>query len=184
MVWKVHTAAMKSMCGVTWLENKIYTNCYSSTKVHTFQDHEPFNEETPIEIKDIQQSYDMASSKKDRAIFICGTDDNNRCVWRIQMPNKIIRRYKINGLPWRLSVTPSDDLLVLVIRQDLLYLNIYRSSDVKQLQSTLMPTEIKKMYHAVQTTNGNFVVACDDQNFPDRFMVREISKDGTQFLRN
>ena len=180
LVRKIHIAEEHSVLGVAWLENKIYTTNFLSTMVHTFQDHEPFSEETPIEITNIKQSFGMASSKTNQAIFIC---DYDRWFWRIQIPDRMIRRHKIDGQPRKLSITPSDDLLVMVIRLNRFYLNIYRSSDVKQLQSILMPTEIRIMHHAVQTTNGNFVIACDDPNFPERFLVRELSKDGMQFVQ-
>ena len=176
--------------GVTWLENKIYTINRRSTTVRTFEDHEPFNEEKTIEVEDMTIPTDLVSSKVDRAIFISDIHDENPCLWRIQMPDRIIRRYEIDGLPWKLSITPSDDLLVLAERRDRYYLDIYRSSDVTQLQSILMPTEIKEMYHAVQTTNGNFFIACYDlklslywvYNTGYGFAIQELSKDGTQFL--
>ena len=181
LVRKIHTTSL--VVGVTWLENKIYTIHFSSTRVHTFHDHEPFNEETSIEIKDMKRPFDMTSSKKDRAIIICDTDVNNPSLWRIQMPDRMIRRYKIDGQLRRLSTTPSDDLLVLGTRRNRLYLDIYRSSDVTLLQSIPMPTKIQNAFHAVQTTNGNFIIACEDSNFPYRKVISELSKDGKQSLR-
>ena len=183
MVRKINTNESNPIVGMTWFENKIYTIHRWSTIVHTFQDHEPFSEETPIEIKDMDDPSDMTASKLDRAIFICDSDDDNRCLWRIQMPYRKIRRYKIDGRPWSLSITPSGDLLVTAERRDRYYLNIYGSSDVKQLQSILVPTEIMKLYPAVQTTNGTFVIACYDSKFPGMHMISELSKDGRQLLQ-
>ena len=183
MVRKIYPVERGPVLGVTWLENKIYTIHFRSTMVQTFQDHEPFNEETPIEINDMAASFDIASSKKDRSIFICDSDINNPCLWRIQVPDRIIRRYEIDGRPWRLSITPSDDLLVMVGRHNGSSLDIHRSSDVKRLQSVPMPTKVHNMKHAVQITNGNFIITYEDPNIPDRYVISELSEDGTQFLR-
>ena len=183
MVRKIHPVEKGPVRGVTWLENKIYTIHDSSTIVHTFQDHKPFSEEAPIEIKDMKKPSDMASSKKDRAIFICDWIDNNRCLWRIQMPDRTIRRYEIDGQPWKLSITPSDDLLVMVGRHTGSSLDIFRSSDVKCLQSVPLPTKVQQMEYAVQATNGNFVMTYGDPNILNKHVIIELSKDGTQFLR-
>ena len=131
----------------------------------------------------MKQPFNMASSQMARAVFICDADDNNPCLWRIQMPDRIIRQCRIDGYPVGLSITPSDDLLVLVERRDRYHLDIYRSSDVSRLQSILMPRDIQEIYHAVQIANGNFVIACYYPNFADRLVASELSNDGIQFIR-
>ena len=60
----------EKVTGVAWLENKIYTASTKSSIVRTFQDHIPFNEETPIEVKDMKIPCIMACSKVNRAIFV------------------------------------------------------------------------------------------------------------------
>ena len=181
----------KNVNGVTWLENKIYTINRESSVVRTFQDHEPFNEETPIEVKGMTDPSDMVVSKVNRAIFICDWeeteegDNNSGCVWMIQIPDRKIIRCGIDGRPWRLSITPSNDLLVTSERSSdyPTFLNKYKLPEVEWLKTIHMPTEIEYVWHALQTTSGNFIITCANTNFPDMVVICELSLDGTHINR-
>ena len=175
---------------MTWLENKIYTVSIESSVVRTFQDHEPFNEETPIEVKDMKIPTNMVSSKVNRAIFISdwekmGKEDGNKsgCVWMIQIPDRKIIRCGINGRPWSLSITPSNGLLVTSGSDYPKFLNSYKLPEVKWLKTIYMPTEIDGVWHALQTTNGNFIITCVNTKFPDTVVISELSMDGTHVNR-
>ena len=100
--------------GVAWLENKIYVVCGGSNRVHVYPDEEPFDEleDDRIEIKEMEDPWDMAASGVSRSILI--GDYGNECIWRIQMPSKEISRWKIDGRPWGLSINSSDELIVFV----------------------------------------------------------------------
>ena len=174
--------------GVTWLENKIYTVSEESSMLQTFQDHEPFNEETPIEVKGMKIPTDMVASKINRAIFICdweGTEDANKCscVWMIQIPDRKTIRCGIDGRPWSLSITPSNDLLVTSGEDYPQFLNSYKLPEVEWLKTIHKPTGIFRVWHAVQTTNGNFIFTGSNTNFPGRFVISELSMDGTHVNR-
>ena len=151
---------------------------------------------------------DMVASKVNRAIFISdweGTeeegeekedqkeeeteeeDDNERaCVWMIQIPDRKIIRCDIDGRPWGLSITPWNDLLVKIQRggsANPKFLNSYKLPEVEWLKTIHMPTEICSVWHALQTTNGNFIILCVNTNFPDIAVISELSMDGTHINR-
>ena len=185
LIRKKRTGEDRDVVGVTWLENKIYTISGESNIIRTFQDHEPFNEETTIEVEGLRNPFVMVSSKMNRAIFIGDMGDENYCVWAIQIPDGKTFRSKIDGRPCGLSITPTDHLLVTVHRDDMHYLMFV---DIHTLPGELlmiihMPTEILEVYHAVRTTNGNFIVGCVNTNFPDRQVISELSMDGTRINR-
>ena len=136
---------------------------------------------------------DMVASKVNRAIFISDweetgkEDDNERgFIWMIQIQGKKIIRCDIDGRPWWLSITPSNDLLVTTERSGTGYptfLNSYKLPEVKWLKTILMPTGIDGVGHALQTTNGNFIILCTNTNSPDKDVISEISMDGTHINR-
>ena len=182
-----------AVVGVTWLENKIYTVSGWSSMVRTFQDHEPFNEETPIEVKNMMKPYDMVANKMNRTIIIIsdweesvGKDHDSGCVWVIQIPDRNIIRCDTDGRPWGLSITPSNDLLVTIQRGGTTYpkfLSSYKLPEVEWLKTIHVPTGIDGVGHALQTTNGNFIITCVTTNFPGRPVISELSMDGTHINR-
>ena len=65
-----------------------------------------------------------------------------------------------------------------------MYLNLYRSSDVMLIESIPLPTEIKVLNHAVQLSNGNFIISHSMNDDPDVFLISELSVDGRKFIRS
>ena len=172
-----------SVDGVTWLENKIYVVCRESNRVHVFPDQEPFDElkEEEIKIEGMNDPWDMSASKVSRSMFISDPDD--RCVWRVQMPGGGISRWEMDGTPGSLSITSSDELIVVVRREDRYYLDIFSCLDVTRTQSIPLPTEVKDARHAVQSSNGNIIILHSTENFPDVYQISELSIDGRNFTR-
>ena len=77
---------------------------------------------------------DMSASKVSRSMFI--SDPGDRCLWRVQMPGGGISRWEMDGTPGNLSITSSDELFVVVLREDRYYLNLFSCLDVTRTQST------------------------------------------------
>ena len=169
--------------GVTWLENKIYVVCRGSNRVHVFPDQEPFQElkEEEIKISDMKQPWDMTASKVSQSIFI--TDRGERCLWRVQMPGGAISRHEMDGMPSTLYITSSDELIVVGVREDHWYLDIFSCSDVNRKQTIPMSSEIKEVLHAVRSSNGNTVMSFSTKEFPDVYQIGEVSVDGKTFIR-
>ena len=172
-----------SVVGVTWLENKIYVVCRRSNRVHVFPDQEPFDElkEEEIKIEGMKRPWDISASKGSRSMFI--SDLGDRCLWRVQMPGGGISRWEMDGTPGNLSITSSDELIVDVRREDRYYLDIFSCLDVTRTQSIPLPTEVKNVRHAVQSSNGNIIILHSTENFPDVYQISELSIDGRNFIR-
>ena len=175
--------------GVAWLENTIYVVCKDSNLVHVYLDKEPFDEKKKdrIKVKDIINPYDMAASGVNRSIFI--SDVDSRCVWRIQMPNREISRWKIDGWPWGLSINSSDELIVVVYRDGGYYIDMHRSKDGERIEKI----DVGGLYAgcsygslpplAVQSSNGNFIILHRSRDDPPVSLISEVSIDGTKIIR-
>ena len=169
--------------GVAWLEENIYVVHYLSNIVYVHPDQESIDgsKDGNIELEEMKDPRDMVASKLSRSIFI--SDRGNRCLWRIQMPGREISRWKGDGRPDNMSISSSDVLVVRVVRDGRLYLNLYRSSDVMLIESISLPTEMRGLCHAVQLSNGNFIIS-HSMNDQDVFLISELSVDGRKFIRS
>ena len=171
-----------SVVGVTWLEDKIYAVCRWSNIVHAFQDREPFDAvEEGIIIKEMTDPCDISASEVRRSTFI--SDNYNRCLWKVHTSDGTISKWEMEGRPETLSITPSDELLVVVDREDHHALIIFRCLDVNRSQSIPLPTDVKYIAHAVQSSNGNIFMAYSNKKFPNVFLISELSSDGKNFIR-
>ena len=150
--------------------------------VHPDQDSIDGSKDGNIELEVMKHPQDMVASKLSRSIFI--SDYGNRCLWRIQMPGREISRWEVDGAPDRMSISSSDVLVVHVLRDDRWYLNLYRSSDVMLIESIPLPTEIHALDHALQLSNGNFIISLSMNDDQDVFLISELSVDGRKFIRS
>ena len=119
--------------GVAWFDNKIYVVARHSNTVHVFPDEESSQGETVgyIELEYMEDPRDIAASSQ--SIFI--SDFDKRALWNIQMPDREISSWEIDGEPCEISINLSDELTVCVTGR----LNLYRSSDMMMLKSILLP---------------------------------------------
>ena len=150
--------------------------------VHPDQESIDGSKDGNIELEGMKYQFDMVASKLSRSIFI--SDLDNRCLWRIQMPGREISRWKVDGKPCNMSISSSDVLVVDVYRDGRHYLNLYKSSDVMLIESIPLPTEMKVLSHAVQLSNGNFIISHSMNDDPDAFLISELSVDGRKFIRS
>ena len=107
---------------VAWLEDKIYVVHSNMKRVRVFSDRAPFIElPEGIEIKGLGEPTDLVASSVYRSIFI--SDNKNLCIWKIQMPNKVVTRWEVyRGCPWSLSITPDVELLAFIkLRPSIFY---------------------------------------------------------------
>ena len=181
---KINPTNTNPVMGVAWLEENIYVVYKSSNIVYVHPDQESIDgsKDGNIELKGMKDPWDMMASKLSRSIFI--SDLDNRCLWRIQMPGREISRWEVDGTPWTMSISSSDVLVVDVVRDDRHYLNLYRSSDVMLIELIPLPTEMKVLYHAVQFSNGNFIISHSTNDDPDVYLTSELSVDGRKFIRS
>ena len=175
------------MYGVAWLENKIYVVCHRSNLVHVYPDQKPFDElkDDRIEIKGMKRPQDMAASGVSRSIFI--SDRVNRCIWRIQMPSKEISRWKIDGRPLGVSINSSDELIVVVVRDDRSYIDVYRYEDggrIKEIDVEGLVGGLLGLPSVVQSSNGNFIINHPSRDYFPVDLISEVSIDGRKIIRS
>ena len=180
--------ALRRLSGMAWLGNKIYIVCSDSNRLHVYPDQEPFDElkDDRIEIKEMEIPGDMAASGVSRSIFIC--DFVNRCIWRIKMPSKEISQWKSDGRPEGLSINSSDELIVVVYRDDRYYIDVYRCLDGERIKSIDVgdPHEprVRVSLNAVQSSNGNFIIVHWSTDNSLVLLISQVSIGGSKIIRS
>ena len=171
---------------IAWLENKFYVTYSRSSTVQVFADRAPFEElEEPFEVPDMGDPGSSVASADTRSIFF--SEDNARCIWRIQMPEKELTRMEVDGLLSNISITPNGDLLAGVrifkvgtFNYELDLFNLKNASR-KKIQ---LPERIALINCVVQSQNGNFIISyLEVNNWKDCF-ISILSKDGMNFIKN
>ena len=114
-------ASANNVMGLTSIDNKLFAVGIKSNEIFAMSADEPFtrSEKDGIEMTSLMTSavkypFDMTSSVNNRSMFV--SDFTSKCLWRIGMDTKQIRRCSIDGSPLTLSTTAADELLVLVKR--------------------------------------------------------------------
>ena len=173
----------KQVVGVAWLEGKIYVITNESNTVHVYPDHPSLDRSKhgTILLKGMKNPRDMVASKLSRSIFI--SDQDNRCLWKIQMPGREISRWDIDGISHNMSVS-SSEILVLCVLNRRYSLTLNRPSNVMFMESIPLPTEVDVMKHAVQLLNNNFLIFHSMEVDPDSYLISELSADGNTFIRS
>ena len=127
-----------------------------------FQIRKPYDEleNDVIECEEMKHPYDMC--KASQSIFI--SDSEAQCLWKIQLPGSKKSQWKkwnIDGIPKGLSVTPADELLLMVehVESCSFYLAIFRPMDVSLKYKIPLPREI------IKTSNGCTIVKSKFCNF-------------------
>ena len=182
----------KGIAGLVCFENEIYVVAAVSNIVHVYSGIIPFEEliHKNMEIKQLKSPSDMCVSNNCGALFISDSYRANKCIWIVQLLNREISQAgkQLIGLPMKMSITQSDELVV-VVEQDLprrYSLILYSLPDIVQLKSIKLPMEITKVFHASQISNGNFIISYERRKAGGS--VKDISElscsvEG-QFIRN
>ena len=157
-----------TVTGITFLENRIFVVCSGLGHVFVFSGQKPFGrmKYEEIDIKEMKNPSDMTSSSTNRAIFVSDSRWDGGCVWKIQMSNAQVKKFLIEGQPTRLSMSPKEELLVLVQKSrkrgdqegKFWYVDLYNSSEFKIVMSLQLPIDMKQPVQAVQTSKNTFIV--------------------------
>ena len=147
--------------GITWLEHKFYVidnDLNGYTKIRIFNDQAPF-EESPDSIHLLERAfdaYDITSSKISRALFIIGDGLHHEYIIKIRMPRRKVTRRRIEGYPACLSITPNNELLVVMNEDDLsddFVIRLYRLKDLTEKKCIPLPSGIESVSCAAQLPN-------------------------------
>ena len=167
-----------------WLENKLYVNNCGSSRVQVFADRAPFEQllEETIEIQDLREAWStcMTASAATRSIFI---SDKTRYIWKIQMPERELSRWEVDGRATHLSITPNGELLAGVRGFDVSgysYLLLFelRNASRKVIQ---LPSEITFIMNAVQAMNETFIITCAGPD--ENYSISILSSDGQKIIK-
>ena len=171
-------ATDKKIQGLTCHDDIIYILCFESNVINSFPDIGEV-----ITIQDMKDPRDLVSA--DNCLYISDYSANS-CIWIITLPNKEIKKKVLKGKPYTLSVSFSDDLLVLLEKKkSCWFLEIYKPChlvcDGKRKRgnkplSIPLPADIDPR-HAVQTSKGSFLILGKVKK-DKSYWVREISPAG------
>ena len=107
------------------------------------------------------------------------------CIWKIQMSDKRVSKWPIDGVPMQMSKTTNEDLLVLVKKTDgTIFMELYDPRELNLRRRILFPTRKfgSPTGVVIQLSNGDFVVPWID---PKQEKVTTISqfKDNGDIVR-
>ena len=115
--------------------------------MRVYPDHPPFKElkDERIKIKlrkewhsrtqVIKSPKDMVASQVSRLIVISDANKYAGCIWKVQMPDRLISRLVTDGIPAKMSISSAYELLAIVSRKNCLYLDVYRLTDFIRTKS-------------------------------------------------
>ena len=175
---------------MTWLDDRIYIHKFGKVfRLRVFSDEAPFRETSePIDIRGVGFAYEMRASAMSRSIFV--TDFINYGLWKIQMPDRVITHWKIDGKPTFLSISAADEVVVVVQPicpnrnyVDIFSLHIYRAADVTLLRIVDVSSEITDISSFVVSPNGTFIFAYHNSSRSEFDLISELSADGKNILR-
>ena len=177
----------RELMGVAQLDGRIYIIYSDVKKIGVHCDYSPFLSlmSDEIAIKDVEKPDDMTSCSATKCLFISDYS-GNKCIFKVQMPDKTITRYPVNGKPSKISTTANDELVTIVRGDTSAFLEIYQTSTGKFLKKVNFPIEMKLPIKAFKLPTGSLVVLYGGDKLPDktqrRYMISETSDDG-QIIR-
>jgi len=180
----IHTfkEAEKNICGITLLNNELYTICpgyVDQVRVYSTSD---FKLLRCISVPDLDGARvdDMTSCEKKQCIYLA--DNGNSRIYRVVLDSSV-NTWPVNGKPRGLSVTRCSNLLVTCC--DLLVgygkLLLLRSDSGKCVEEIALESDIKQPWHAVQLSHEEYIVC--HGFFNDSRLVK-VNADGAVTQRN
>lgn len=160
---RIDVGRNETVWGVTKLRHEIYVLCRpyndarDSCAISVFDDECNTICPKKIEIKEIEYPTGIGSSEKEKCLYV--SDYFKKCVWKIiigtDVEHKIIKWLTTEHKPSTLSI--SSDGHLLMINESSTILMIY-GSDSELIQSIQLPKEVEKPIHAVENSNGNYLI--------------------------
>jgi len=149
----VHTLPeAETVTGVTSLDNELYVlrnKAKDSVEVYNTTTYSLLRQ---LSVPRLGGWWDMTSCKHNRCLYIA--DYHAKCVYRVELNGKNTN-WGVNDEPYCLSVT--SQFTVLVTCKSVKKL-IEFTTDGKQLREIKLQTDINNPLHAIQLSNGQFVV--------------------------
>jgi len=199
---RIELTENEGIWGVTKLRNEIYVlfdTGYSPDvfRIRVFEDRYPFHLQTKIKGEEIRDSTDIVSSEKENCLYF--SDTETKCVFKLTREkddqHKIIKWLTTDYRPETMSVSRDGELLM--INRLSHSLMIY-GSDAELIRSIPLTRYIKDLYHAVETSIGNFIIMNRQETEKDKhkhwseirkdvsnrgYDVSELTRDGQMVIR-
>ena len=139
--------------GVTSLDNQLYVLRYRRSEQIEIYNKESYRLQYCLTIRALEAMADIASCGHNRCLYIAGYTDN--CIHRVALPDVAAAKWQLNECISGLSVTDSHTLLAacLQVRKIKEF-----TTDGKLLRKIQLPMDIMSPQHAVQLSNGQYVV--------------------------
>lgn len=151
------SAQVKEVYGVTKLDNEIFVLCAHPTFVLGFDDQRPFRLQRKLELSEIENPFDIASSKKSKCLYIA--DRGNQCIWKLTTDvNQLTELLSDVGEPFTFSLSSDDQLLILRWSEPSSQLYVYNKTGILS-QILLLPSDIQMPIHCVRKPNGEFIIS-------------------------
>jgi len=158
------------MSGVTQLDDIVYVVCRKSPVIKTFTADTLSPRSERIHVEGMSGPRDIVACHQDRQLYIADWD---YCIWRVSVDDHekyvkwlaVTEVYTLSLTESRLLVTPYEGRL----RQ-------YSTTDKQLLSEVKFQKNVKRLYHAVETTRGCFVVGYRIKSVPrdKQFVVSEL----------
>ena len=149
-----------------WFDHKLYLLCKNLTRIIVISTNRTIPaDEIVINNKDfVPSSTDkIVSVARSQVIFILQVKCN--CIWKIQMPDKQVTKWPLDGVPMQMTKTFNDNLLVLVKKTDgTVFMELYNPRGMNLIRKVLFPTRKfgAPTGDVIQLSNGDFVVSWID----------------------
>ena len=201
---------LQDLVEMAWLENNIYI-IQPGRRIRVFSDQAPFNElPGGIELNRMRHPFSIVSSATHRSLFISDTSDQCKCIWQITMPGKRVKRWDMDGaVPWQLSITPDDELLVVHARgrddgedddeeeeeeddddedddgEDYFIhsLGVINLIDCSWTRMVPIPNTVRALFSAAKLPNQKLVISYGESRRDNKYKIGILSEDGESFTR-
>jgi len=158
------------MSGVTQLDDIVYVVCRESPIIKMFMADTLNPRGKGIHVREMTNPRDIVACHQDRQLYIADWDC---CIWRVSVDHHekyvkwlaVTEVYALSLTESRLLVTPYEGCL----RQ-------YSTTNKELLSEVKLQENVKRLYHAVETTPGCFVVGYRIESVPrdEQFVVSEL----------
>lgn len=131
----------------------------SPNVIYVYEDRYPFGIQRKMKIKEIKYPVDIGSDENKNCLYV--SDFQEKCVWKVTgeiepgAEHMITKWVSTNYEPHSLSVSNDGRLLVVDMYWSILH--IYKS-DAQHIRSIDLPRDIENTRHAVETSDGNFII--------------------------
>jgi DNA-binding beta-propeller fold protein YncE len=151
----------KSVCGIAYLLSRVFVLLDSSV-INVYLSHNPFSLVNMIKLNRVEEPVDIAACSSNNCLYM--SDRSKHCVWRVTSDLRVTALISNIRRPYRLSVTPAGQILV--VNGQYGRLELYEASGDVDRHITL-PDQIVDPRHAVMSLTGTVIVGYDSQQLYD-----------------